>query len=169
MATLKVFPQGKDWKGGGELIALSTHPGLTQAAMAGLVNHGLGWGCAMQGQTSGDAAYRTPFGGFAWVEVPVGTKVSVVAMASSNFAGQAFAGCSRGAATRTPWVAAPPGAQLGCVYVQENVTFEAGRHYLWRHGKISQLSASGPPQDLRDAFARPEVSKNVATRDACKL
>lgn len=171
VATLKIFPDGKDWTGGGELIALSTHPGAQQAAMSGIQNHGLGHGCSMPGKTSGDAAYRTPFGGFAWVEVPVGQKVTIAALAATNFAGQAFAGCNRGSATQNPWVTSPPGAQLGCVYVAENVTFEAGRHYLWRYGKLELLpiGTSKPPQDLIDAFAEPEHGLDVSTRAPCKL
>ncbi|MCA9664438.1 MAG: hypothetical protein KC503_02585 [Myxococcales bacterium] len=169
VATIKVFPQGADWKGGGELIALSTHPGAAQAVMSGISNHGLGWGCAMAGKTSGDAAYRTPFGAFAWIALPTDKAVTVAGMAATNFGGQPFAGCGRGNASQSPWVTSPPGAQLGCVYVEQSITFKPGRHYLWRYGKISELPSAGPPQDIIDAFKRAEIGLDVTTRAACKL
>jgi hypothetical protein len=167
VATLKVFPQGGDWKGGGELIALSNVPGAAQAAMSGINNHGLGYGCAMLGVTSGADKYLKPFGGFAWVEVPTDTPVTVAALAASNFANQAFAGCSRGAATQTPWVTAPPGAVLGCVYVEEDVIFKPGHHYYWRGGKLAELAGAGPPQELVAGFALVGVS--IQSKSSCKL
>lgn len=168
IATLKVFPAGADWTGGGELIALSNLPGHAQAAMAGIDNHGLGWGCAMQGATSGDAAYQSPFGAFAWVEVPTGQPVIVAATAATNFADQQFQGCSRGAATQQPWITEAPGAELGCVYVQE-VTFEPGHHYLWSYGLIVELPQPGPPAEMVAGFARPQVGIDVTDPDACAL
>jgi hypothetical protein len=169
VATLKVFAQGQDWKGGGELIALSNVPGAAQAAMAGITNHGLGFGCAMPGVTSGADKYKKPFGGFAWVQVPTDTPVTVAALAATNFADQAFAGCSRGAATQTPWVDAPSGAVLGCVYVQQNVVFKPGRHYYWQYGKIAELGTTAPPKELVDGFALPAVGLDIRTKSACSL
>lgn len=169
VATVKVFDKGVDWKGGGELIALSNLPGLTQAAMAGINNHGLGHGCAMPGKTSGDAAYQTPFGGFAWIEVPTNKPLTVAAFSATNFADQTFAGCSRGAATQQPWITAAPGATLGCVYVHEEVVFEPGRHYFLSYGKLEQLGQAAPPKELVDGFALPEVGIDITTKDSCKL
>lgn len=167
VATLKVFPEGADWKGGGELLAFSNVPGATQAAMAGIDNHGFGFGCAMLGQTSGEDKYRRPFGGFAWIEVPTGQPVTVVAASGTNFADQPFQGCQRGGATQDPWINGAPGSVLGCVYVQEGVTFEPGHHYLWQYGTVTQLSAAAPPKELVDGFAMTGV--DVQTRDACAL
>lgn len=169
VATIKIFRAGADWTGGGELIALSNVPGAQQAAMSGIANHGLGFGCAMPGVTSGDEKYRKPFGGFAWIAVPTDQPVTVVAAAACNFADRAFAGCARGAASQEPWITAAPGAVLGCVYVQENVTFARGRHYRWAYGKIEPLPAAGPPQELIDGFALPAVGVDIRTREACKL
>jgi hypothetical protein len=169
VATLKVFPKGVDWKGGGEVIALSNVPGAAQAAMSGIQNHGLGHGCAMLGATSGNDKYRKPFGGFAWVEVPVGTPVTVASVAATNFANQPFQGCSRGAATQQPWITSAPDAQLGCVYVLENVVFEAGKHYALRYGKIEPLAQPAPPKEIVDGFALPEVGLDVHVKDKCKL
>lgn len=167
-ATLKVFAAGADWTGGGELVALSNLPGHAQAAMSGTDNHGLGWGCAMQGATSGDAAYQTPFGGFAWVEVPTEQPVTVVAAAATNFADQPFQGCGRGSATQEPWVTGAPGSTLGCVYVQD-FHFEPGHHYAWRYGQIVELDQPGPPPEIVAGFALPQVGLDVTTRDACTL
>lgn len=169
VATIKVFPAGTDWKGGGELIALSNVPGAQQAAMSGIANHGLGYGCAMRGVTSGDDRYRKPFGGFAWIQVPTDEPVTVVAAAACNFADQTFAGCTRGAASQDPWITEAPGAVLGCVYVQQNVTFARGTHYRWAYGKIEPLAAAAPPQELIDGFALPAVGVDIRSRDACKL
>ncbi|MCA9638372.1 MAG: hypothetical protein KC420_20220, partial [Myxococcales bacterium] len=168
-ATLKIFPQGADWTGGGELVALSSLPGYTQAAMSQIQNHGYGYGCAMLGTTQGDAKYLRPFGGFAWVEVPTNTPVTLAAAAAPNFADQAFAGCNRGEATQDPWITDAPGAQLGCVYVQENMVFEPGKHYVWRYGKIEALASAGPPPEVIAGFALPEVGIDVSKRDACAL
>ena len=167
-ATLKVFPAGADWTGGGELVAMSNLPGRAQAAMSGIDNHGLGWGCAMPGETSGDAAYQTPFGGFAWIEVPTDQPVTVVAAAATNFADHPFQGCSRGDATQQPWVTGAPGSTLGCVYVQD-VQFEAGHHYVWRYGTIVELDQPGPPAEIIAGFGLPSVGIDVATPDACAL
>lgn len=167
-ATLKVFPGGADWTGGGELIALSNLPGLAQSGMAGIENHGLSSGCAISGATSGDAAYQTPFGAFAWIEVPTGEPVTIVAAAATNFGDMPFAGCNRGAATQEPWVTAPPDAMLGCVYVLDT-TFEPGHHYLIRYGQLSELDAPSPPADIVEAFARPEVGVDVSQPAACAL
>jgi hypothetical protein len=167
-ATLKVFPAGADWTGGGEIVALSNLPGHAQAAMAGIDDHGLGWGCTMHGATSGDAAYRSPFGAFAWVEVPTGAPVIVAAAAGTNFGDQPFQGCQRGAATQEPWVSDAPGSTLGCVYVQE-VTFEPGHHYAWRYGTIVELDQPRPPAEILAGFARPEVGLDVSEPDACAL
>jgi len=168
-ATLKVFPDGADYTGGGELVAMSSHPGAQQAAMQGIENHGLGYGCAMLGGQSGDARYLQPFGGFAWVEVPTATPVTVVAAAGTNFADQSFAGCNRGAATQSPWVTSPPGAVLGCVYVKDKVVFEPGKHYFWHYGLIEELPTPAPPQRIVSGFALPDVGVDVSTRDSCKL
>ena len=169
MATIKVFKQGADWKGGGELVALSSHPGATQAAMSGIKNHGYGYGCAMAGKSSGSKAdqFRRPFGGFAWIRVPAGQKLLVAAMASSNFAGYAFAGCSRGTVKQTPWITDAPGATMGCVYVHPGVTFKAGAHYYWSHGQFTELKTPAPPAELSAGFGL--AGKKITTRDACKL
>lgn len=169
-ATLKLFPAGADWTSSGdELIALSSLPGAPQAAMSGIANHGLGYGCTMPGVTSGDEAYLRPFGGFAWVEVPTGEALTVVAAAATNFADNAFQGCSRGAATQDPWISGAPAAQLGCVYVEENMVFEPGKHYFWRYGQIVELAAKGPPPELIAGFGLPEVGLDVSDRSACAL
>lgn len=167
-ATLKVFPAGAEWTGGGELVALSNLPGHAQAAMSGIDNHGLGYGCAMRGVSSGDAAYQTPFGGFAWVEVPTDQPVTVVAAAATNFADQPFQGCGRGQVTQEPWVSEAPGATLGCVYVQD-ITFEPGHHYAWRYGRIVELDQPLPPAEIVAGFALPQVGIDVTTPDACAL
>ncbi len=167
-STLKVFPAGADWTGGGELVALSNLPGLAQAAMSGIDNHGLSSGCAIPGATQGDAAYQTPFGAFAWVEVPTDQPVTIVAAAATNFGGQPFAGCNRGEATQQPWVTAPPQAQLGCVYVVD-AQFEPGHHYMLRYGQLTELDAPSPPADVIEAFARPQVSVDVTGPDPCAL
>lgn len=70
--------------------------------MAGISNHGMNSGCSMPGATRGDAAYRTPFGAFAWVEVPTDQPVTVVGAPASNFGDQPFAGCNRGTVTQDP-------------------------------------------------------------------
>ena len=163
IATIKIFEQGADWTGGGELIAFSNLPGHGQAAMSGIDNHGLGYGCAMQGATSGDEAYQSRFGGFAWIEVPVGEPVTVVSAAATNFADQQFQGCSRGSATQDPWVTAPPGAELGCVHLVD-ITFEAGHHYYLQYGQVTELAAPGPPAELVAAF-----EADVTTEAGCML
>jgi hypothetical protein len=177
-ATLKVFPAGTTnpmaWAGRG-LVAFSNLPMHAQAAMGGIENHGIdrdgdgrsdSHACAMSGVTSGDAAYRRPFGGFAWVEVPTGTPVVVVAAAGTNFADRAFSGCSRGSATQSPWIPGAPGSTLGCIYAVEQ-RFAPGRHYLFRYGRIEALPASGPPADLVAAFALPEVGQDIRTGAPC--
>ncbi|MCB9756458.1 MAG: hypothetical protein H6713_41595 [Myxococcales bacterium] len=169
VATVKVFEGGADWTGGGELIALSNMPGFAEAAMSGIPNHGLGFGCAMLGTDQGDEKYQEPFGGFAWVQVPTGQALTVVGASAMNFANQPFQGCSRGEVTQDPWIPGGPNAQLGCVYVVENITFEPGHHYLLRYGAIEDLGAAGPPQLIVDGFALPEVGLDVTTRDACAL
>ncbi len=166
VATLKVFPAGADWKGGGELIALSNHPGKAQAAIAAITNHGLDYGCVMPG-SDGDDRYLRPFGAFAWVEVPTGQPVTVVGAAATNFGDMAFAGCNRGQATQDPWVTASSGAQLGCVYVVENMVFEPGKHYAWRYGQLVEVA--GPPAEIVAGFALPELGVDVGDRDACAL
>lgn len=167
-ATFKVFAAGADWSGGGEIVAFSTLPGHAQAAMAGIDNHGLGHGCTMTGVTSGDAAYQTPFGAMAWVEVPTDQPVTVVAAAATNFGDQAFAGCGRGAATQAPWVTDAPGATLGCVYVQD-FQFEPGHHYYWRYGQIVELTEPRPPPEIVAGFALPGVDMDVSSADACAM
>jgi hypothetical protein len=164
-ATLKLFHQGQDWKGGGEIVAYSSLPGAAQAAMAGTTNHGLGHGCAMLGKTSGDDKYRRPFGGFAWIEVPTDTVLTLAVAAGTNFADQPFQGCSRGSATQTPWIAGAPGAIYGCVYVLENLSFAKGKHYFWQFGKLVEVP--GPPQAVIDGFALPEVGIDVQTKAPC--
>jgi len=166
-ATIKVFEAGADWTTGGELIAYSNLPGRRQAAMENTDNHGIGSGCTMLGETTGDAAYRSPFGAFAWIEVPTDRSVIVVAASSTNFADEPFQGCSRGGATQHPWVTEAPGAAaLGCVYVEER-QFEPGHHYLWRNGRIEELDQPQPPPDIIDAIAWPEVGLDVHSADAC--
>ena len=171
VATIKVFKQGTDWKGGGELVALSNVPGAKQAAMSGIKNHGYGYGCAMAGKTSGSKAdrYRRPFGGFAWISVPTNQKLTVAALAASNFAGYSFAGCSRGLVTQSPWISGAPGATLGCVHVLQNVVFSPGKHYYWSHGLIKQLPTAAPPKELIDGFNLPGVGINIKSKGACKL
>ncbi len=166
VATLKVFPAGVDWTGGGELVALSNHPGKAQAAMAGIDNHGLGFGCVMPG-SDGDDRYQIPFGGFAWVEVPTGQPVTVVGAGATNFGDMPFAGCNRGQKTQDPWITGAPGAMLGCVYVVENMVFEPGKHYAWRYGQLVEVA--GPPAELVAGFALPELGLDVTHRDACAL
>ncbi len=168
-ATIKIFPQGSDWKGGGELIALSSLPGSAVSAMGGINNHGLGYGCAMKTVSSGDDKYKKPFGGFAWIELPVDTPVTIAAVSATNFAGQSFAGCNRGAATQQPWIPGAPGSELGCVYVLDNLTFKKGQHYYLEHGKLQQLPQPAPPQQLVDGFALPEVGIDIISAAACKL
>ena len=68
-----------------------------------------------------------------------------------------------------PWITDAPGAQLGCVYVQENMVFEPGKHYVWRYGKIEALASAGPPPEVIAGFALPEVGIDVSKRDACAL
>lgn len=181
VATLKVFEAG----GGGDatrylgdgLAAASNLPHHAQAAMASVDNHGLdadGDGarepgaCVMPGATSGDAAYRAPFGGVAWLEVPTDRSVTIVSMASNNFGDMSFAGCSRGAGVGTlePWIDGAPGSILGCVYA-EDVRFRPGTHYYFRYGRIEELPTAGPPAELVEAFARPEVGLDISTREAC--
>ena len=171
VATIKVFNKGVDWKGGGELIALSSVPGASQAAMSGIKNHGQGYGCAMQGKTSGSDAdkYRRPFGGFAWIRVPTNKPVTVAAFAAANFGGKSFAGCSRGQASQSPWITSAPGATMGCIYVHQNVTFKPGQHYYLSHGQLKQLSKAAPPAELVAGFALPSVGKKINSRAACKL
>ncbi len=169
-ATLKVFPAGADWTSAdGELIALSNHPGAPQAAMPGIANHGLDYGCAMLGVTEGDDAYLRPFGGFAWVEVPTDQPLTLVAAAGSNFGGQPFQGCTRGAATQDPWISGAPAAQLGCVYVEEDMVFEPGKHYAWSYGEIVELDLQAPPPELLAGFALPEIGLDISDRSACAL
>ncbi len=169
VATVKLFAAGADWTGGGELIAFSNMPGFAQAAMPGIQNHGLGYGCAMLGTDQGDERYLRPFGGFAWIQVPTGEALTVVGASASNFADQQFQGCSRGEVSQDPWISGAPNAELGCVYVIESMTFEPGHHYLMRYGAITDLGADGPPQLIVDGFALPEVGLDVSTRDACAL
>lgn len=168
VATIKLFPQGVDWKGGGEVVAFSNVPGAAQAAMAGIDNHGLGSGCAMPGVTSGDDKYLHPFGGFAWIEVPTATPLTLAVMAASNFGDMPFAGCNRGMATQDPWITAAPGATLGCVHVAEDVVFTAGKHYMWRYGQLAELPEPAPPPELVAGFALPAVGLDVTSIDACK-
>ena len=167
-ATLKVFPQGADWTGGGELIALSNLPGHAQAAMSGIDNHGLGYGCTLTGETSGDGAYQKPFGAFAWIEVPTDAPVTVVTAAATNFGDQPFQGCNRGEATQQPWVTGSEGATLGCVYVLD-FQFEPGHHYHWRYGQIVELDAPSPPPELVEIFADATVGIDVSMPAACAL
>ena len=168
-ATLKVFPKGKDWKGGGELIAISSLPNRKESVMAGIQNHGMGFGCVMKTTSSGDDRYHKPFGGFAWVRVPTDQPVTIAAVAASNFGGQSFGGCHRGNPTQQPWIPGAPGSQLGCVYVHQDVTFAKGKHYLLSYGKLSELKTAGPPKILIDGFALKEVGIDVSQRDNCKL
>ena len=168
VATLKLFPQGADWTGGGELVAMSNLPGHGQAAMNGIDNHGLGYGCTMPGATSGDEAYESPFGAFAWVEVPTDQAVTVVVGSATNFADQDFQGCSRGAATQDPWITDAPGSVLGCVYTID-FQFEPGHHYYLRYGQIVELDQPLPPQEIIDAFAGPDLGLDVTTEAACAL
>lgn len=169
-ATIKIFPGGTTdpmtFLGTG-LVAFSNLPGTSQAAMAGISNHGLSeWGCTMPGQMSGDAAYQTPFGGFAWIEVPTDAPVSVVAMTTTNFGDSAFQGCDRGDPTQEPWITDAPGAILGCVYV-EDYHFQPGRHYFWEYGLIRELPSPSPPQQLIDGLAIPGIGLNITTREGC--
>ena len=136
--------------------------------MSGTANHGLNYGCAMRGSTSGDNAYRRPFGGFAWIEVPTERSVTVVGMAATNFSDRSFSGCRRGSATQSPWIPGAPGSILGCVYVH-TVTFRPGRHYYFSFGRISELPGVGPPQEIVDGFALSGSGIDVRTRDVCKL
>ena len=170
VATIKIFKKGQDWKGSGELIALSSVPGARQAAMSGIKNHGLGYGCAMAGKTGGSKAdqFRRPFGGFAWIKVPTGQAVTVAALAATNFAGYAFAGCSRGTVKQSPWITGAPGATLGCVHVQD-ITFKPGKHYYLSFGQIKELATAAPPKELVDGFKLPGVGINITSRSACKL
>ncbi|MCA9691864.1 MAG: hypothetical protein KC636_19845, partial [Myxococcales bacterium] len=168
VATVKLFHQGDDWTGGGELIALSNLPGYKQAAMDGIENHGLGYGCAMPG-SSEDDAYQQPFGGFAWIQVPTGAPLTVVGASTMNFGGMAFAGCSRGMKTQDPWIEGAPGATLGCVHLIENMVFEPDHHYYLHYGRIDDLGAAGPPAELIEGFARPEVAIDITRKDACAL
>jgi len=107
--------------------------------------------------------------GSAWVEVPTDEALTVVATAATNFADNAFQGRSRGAATQDPWISGAPGAQLGCVYVEENMVFEPGKHYVWRYGELVETDAKGPPPELLAGFALPEVGLDVSDRSACAL
>ena len=152
-----------------ELIALSSLPGSAVSAMGGISNHGLGHGCAMKTVSSGDDKYKKPFGGFAWIELPTDTPVTIAAVSATSFAGQSFAGCGRGAPTQDPWIPGAPGSELGCVYVLQNVTFEKGQHYYLEYGKLEQLQQSAPPQQLIDGFALPEVGVDVTSSTACEL
>ncbi|MCC6877760.1 MAG: hypothetical protein IT378_25850 [Sandaracinaceae bacterium] len=167
-ATLKIFEAGTHepsaWLGAG-LIAQSSLPGHAQAAMGGVENHGLSGACAMRGQTQGDAAYQSLFGGFAWIEVPADRPVTIVAAAGTNFANRAFAGCDRGNATQEPWVRDAPGAVLGCVYVLDH-RFEPGRHYALRYGRIEALASAGPPPEIVAGFDRLGV--DVRARSSCE-
>lgn len=178
-ATLKIFPAGTSdptaWLGPG-LVAVSNLPGRAQAAMDGVANHGLdrdGDGisdstpCAMLGETSGDGAYRRPFGAFAWIEVPIDVPVVVVTASSTNFGDRAFAGCSRGAATASPWLEGTPGSVLGCVHAVEH-TFRRGRHYVMRYGRIEELTTHGPPPEIVAGFALPEVGLDVSRPGTCE-
>ena len=175
-ATLKVFPAGvsnpSDLVGDG-LIAYSSAPGRAEAAMGGVNNHGMdadGDGarddsrCVMQ--SSGDDRYRQPFGGFAWIAVPANRTLTVVAAAGSNFGGNAFDGCHRGAATQSPWIEGAPGAQLGCVYAQE-ISFEAGAHYYFSYGQLVRLDEPSPPRELVDGFALSEVGQDIGSAGSC--
>ncbi|MCA9658648.1 MAG: hypothetical protein KC486_09905, partial [Myxococcales bacterium] len=132
-------------------------------------NHGLDYGCTMQGTSSGDDKYLKPFGAFAWVEVPTGVPVTVVGAAALNFADNAFAGCNRGNPSQDPWVTEAPGSTLGCVYVEENMVFEPDTHYVWRYGEITPLAEAGPPAEIAAGFALPEVGVDVSDREACAL
>jgi len=162
-ATLKVFEDGKDWRGAGETIAFSSIPNAAQSAMSGIANHGLGSGCALRGVTTGTDKYVRPFGAFAWIEVPTGRPVTLVSVASTNFGDKAFAGCNRGAATQSPWITSARGATLGCVHVLEKVTFQPGKQYLLRYGKLQEIA--GPPADLTKVFE--SVSVDVRTPAPC--
>jgi hypothetical protein len=173
-ATVKVFPAGTREPSallGAGMVAFSSLPGAPQAAMGGVTNHGLdrdGDGrpdrgaCVMRGATTGDAAYQSPFGAFAWIELPTGRPVTLVVAAGTNFADRAFSGCSRGAATQSPWVTSPPGAQLGCVYVIEQ-EFQSGRHYVFRYGRVEALTGTSPPTEIIDGFMRAGVDVRDAT------
>jgi len=165
-ATLKVFEAGVDVRDalGDGLIAVSNVPGRAEAAMDGISNHGLpgrSAGCAMRGETSGDEAYRRPFGGFAWIEVPTDRPVTVVAAAGGSFGGMGFAGCDRGAPTHEPWIGDAPGAVLGCVHRIE-YRFEPGGHYLFDYGRIERLPRAAPPAVLVDAFADRDLRDPAA-------
>ncbi|MBI2895472.1 MAG: hypothetical protein HYY06_18090 [Deltaproteobacteria bacterium] len=170
VATLKVFPAGtRDPAAliGDGLAAFSNLPGAAQAAMAGIANHGVSpHGCAMAGATSGDEAYQTPFGGFAWIEVPTDAPVTVAAIAATNFGDRPFEGCNRGAATQEPWIEGAPGAFLGCVYVQD-FQFEPGRHYLWENGIIVELPEAAPPAELVEGFSLGATPRDIRDRENC--
>jgi hypothetical protein len=158
-ATIKIFEAGatepSSWSGGG-LVTLSSLPNDARSGTAGAPDHVLGAepACVLRSPTSGDAAYRTPFGAFAWIEVPTDRPVTIVAAASTNFGDMAFAGCSRGTATASPWITGAPGATLGCMHVIER-RFDAGRHYVLHHGVIEELASAAPPADLLAAFSLP--------------
>ena len=166
VATIKIFSQGADWKGGGELIALSNVPGATQAAMSGIKNHGLGFGCAMAGKTTGSKAdkYRRPFGGFAWIKVPTNQALTVAALSASNFAGYAFAGCNRGSATQSPWISGAPGATMGCIHVLQNVTFKPGCTTTGTTARSSNCPGSRRPRSCWTASSCRAWGSTLAAR-----
>ncbi len=164
-ATLKLFEDGKDIRAGGETIAFSSIPNAAQSAMSGIANHGLGYGCALRGVTTGDDKYKKPFGAFAWIEVPTGRPLTIASVSATNFGDTAFAGCNRGAATQSPWITGARGAQLGCVHVLEKVVFSPGKHYLLQYGKLTETS--GPPPAIVAGFKLASI--DVGTPSACKL
>lgn len=163
-ATLKLFEDGKDFRGTGETLAFSSIPNAAQSAMAGIADHGLGHGCVLHGVTTGDDKYKKPFGAFAWIEVPTGRPMTIASVASTNFGDKPFAGCNRGAATQAPWITGARGAQLGCVHVLEKVVFSPGKHYFLQYGKLTEVS--GPPKVVIDGFALAGL--DVTAPSACK-
>jgi len=58
---------------------------------------------------------------------------------------------------------------LGCVHVQETVVLEAGRHYCWQYGELTELPTAAPPQVIVDGFAAPDVGIDVTQEQNCKL
>lgn len=124
-------------------------------------------GVSASGGVGGADAEPWPSGG--WVEVPAGQPLTIAVASSDNFGNHAFAGCQRGAATQSPWVTSPPGAQLGCVYVNENVVLQAGKHYFWQYGNLTELPTPAPPKLIVDAFKLPGVGIDVTKKDNCKL
>jgi len=66
-------------------------------------------------------------------------------------------------------VTSAPGAVLGCVYVTENVVLQAGKHYFWQYGKLTELPTPAPPKLIVDAFNLPGVGVDVTNKNNCKL